>query len=86
VALFGTPPADLSKVTAIRIQVDGTATARYVTDEASLAADLAGQEKSRVNDILKRYPSIEKATTMIRPFWKTSFPTDAAKINIERQS
>ena len=84
-SLFGTPPADLSKVTAIRLQLDGTATLRFITDEEALKSDLIGKDEKNIPDIIKGYPSIEKASSIIRPFWKSSFPNDVTKIKIERQ-
>ncbi|MBX4199236.1 baseplate J/gp47 family protein [Candidatus Parcubacteria bacterium] len=85
-SLFGTPPADLSKVTAIRFQLDGSATLRFVTDEEALKSDLIGKDEKNIPDIIKSYPSIEKASSIVRPFWKSSFPNDVSKIKIERQS
>lgn len=84
-ATFFGAQADLTKVTAIRIQIDGSATVVFATDESALASDIAGLKKEDVQTVLKRYPSIEKASTIIRPFWKSSFPSDAGQIKIVEQ-
>lgn len=74
---------DLLKADQINFQVAGTATAVSLTDEESLKKDLAGQNKSDLSSILKSsYPGVLSASAVIRPFWKSVFPTDSAKIKI----
>jgi hypothetical protein len=68
----------------LRVLVVGQAEVRYMTDEVALASDLVGVPKKEVNTVLKRYPSIESASAIIRPFWKSSFPNDVQEIKIER--
>ena len=76
---------DLLKDATIKIKVSGLATAKFLTDEKSLAADLIGVKKDNLNLVLKQYPSIDTATPVIRPFWKSTFPTDVNKIRIKEQ-
>lgn len=68
---------------AIKLSFIGSATLISITDEASLLADIKGKEESELFEILKSYPSIVEASAIIRPFWKSSFPTDETKIKIE---
>ncbi|MHB1330755.1 MAG: hypothetical protein ACYCY6_02195 [Minisyncoccota bacterium] len=80
------PVGELEGATAtssIRFQVSGTADFVYITEEALLAADLSGTRKNDLETILEKYQSIETASATIRPFWKSSFPSDATKIKIE---
>ncbi len=74
---------DLLNGTSITFQISGAAPLLWVTDEKALASDLAGKSKSDLPTILKNYPSVESATAMIRPFWKSNFPSDAGKIKIQ---
>lgn len=84
VTAVGGAPADFSKSNSIHMQLSGVADIRYITDETALAADLLGVDKSKVSLVLKKYPSISDASATIRPFWKSTFPTDVTKIKIER--
>ena len=70
---------------AIKLSFIGSATIVSITDEASLLADIKGKEESDLFEILKGYPSIIEASAVIRPFWKSSFPSDETKIKIEVQ-
>lgn len=83
IAESGGSPTDLLKADSLKVSVTGAANARFITDEASLATDLAGVPKTGVDAVLADYPSIESATSVVRPFWKSAFPSDPAKIKIE---
>jgi hypothetical protein len=73
---------DLANSTTINFQISGAANLLWDTNEPALAQDLAGKNKSDLSTILKNYPSIVSASAMIRPFWKSVFPSDPAKIKI----
>jgi hypothetical protein len=64
--------------------LNGSTAIEWVTDETALAGDLAGKSKSNLDTVLKAYPSIESASAVVRPFWKSSFPEDSKKIKIVR--
>lgn len=75
------------KAVAITLNIRGEALFIWKFDEAALARDIAGQEKSRMfeppqTSILSTYPGIDRAEASIRPFWKGSFPDDPADISI----
>ncbi|MDB5254598.1 MAG: hypothetical protein JWL80_664 [Parcubacteria group bacterium] len=74
--------SDLLKAEDTTFQVTGTVQAVAITDEAALAAALAGTDKSTLPTVLTNFPSIESASAVIRPFWSKTFPSDASKIKI----
>lgn len=51
-------------------------------DEEQLRADVAGTSKKDLTGILSQYSAIPKAETVIKPFWKRSFPDDPTRIKI----
>ncbi|MDO8590113.1 MAG: hypothetical protein Q7R69_02475 [bacterium] len=79
-----TSPADLLLVDEIKFIVTGEVTAVWRTDEVALKADLAGKHKRDISSILNNYPTVLSATTTIRPFWKSSFPSDGARISMKK--
>jgi hypothetical protein len=76
----GTPPKEGDAFTFI---LSGDAHAAWQVDIAALAGKLAGVKKADYKNVFTEFPGIEKANAHIRPFWKTKFPSDAAKIRIE---
>jgi hypothetical protein len=54
-----------------------------VVDTNKLLQDIAGVARSDLAKILLNYPTIDKATATIKPFWKSSFPIDISKIKVE---
>ena len=83
----GQTAKDLLKADQLNFQVNGGATAVYLTDESSLRNDLTDKNKSDLDPILKKsYPSILNANAVVRPFWKSSFPADSTKIKIIKNS
>lgn len=76
--------ADISKSETLSLKAAGTVVARYTTDEGALAQDLVGiNEKTGLAQVLAKYTSIESADSAIRPFWKSTFPSEVTKIKIE---
>lgn len=80
----GNPPTELLPLNKISFKVSGTGTLAWRTDEVSLKSDLMGRRKKEVSSILKNYPTIVSADVSLRPFWKTSFPSEAGKISVKR--
>lgn len=61
----------------------GSAKVVWTYDTEQLRSELAGATKGDVPDILLKYqPAIERATTVMRPFWRRSFPKNPEKIKI----
>lgn len=86
ISFNGNPPSDLLNSNQISFVVNGSATLLWKTDEDTLKSEIAGRHKSEIPTILSNYPSISTAEAMIRPFWKSSFPEDPAKVSIKRLS
>ena len=82
IAFAGTAPADLLSVDKIDFKVAGSAVVLWRTDEVALKADLKGKKKSDIPNILKNYPTITSASATVRPFWKSSLPSDPDKITV----
>ncbi|PIP86742.1 hypothetical protein COV42_00750 [Candidatus Campbellbacteria bacterium CG11_big_fil_rev_8_21_14_0_20_44_21] len=67
----------------IDFSLDGNAKIIWKFDEDSLIKDLLGQPKKRLDSILSKYPSIEGAKIIPRPFWKRSVDDNPNKVKIE---
>lgn len=80
----GTSTADLLSSDTITFSVAGAATAIWHTDEVALKTDLIGKRKKDIASVLNNYPSIVSATSTIRPFWKSSYPSNGAYIYIKQ--
>ena len=80
----GTAPSNLLLSDEIEFSVTGSATVLWRTDETALKADLVGKNKKDISSILNNYPTITNANVTVRPFWKSSFPDDSAKITVKK--
>lgn len=75
-------PATLSS-DALQFNLAGTAKIVWKYDTEKLRTDLVGSAKAELpNIILKYQPAIERATVLMRPFWKQAFPEKPQKIKI----
>ncbi|HAO64886.1 TPA: hypothetical protein DCQ44_02790 [Candidatus Taylorbacteria bacterium] len=54
-----------------------------VVDADKLLQDVRGISRGDLTKVLSNYPTVDKATASVRPFWRGSFPSDASKIKIE---
>lgn len=54
-------------------------------DTEALSRDLAGKHQSVLSSTSAGYTGIQKISATIRPFWKTSFPTNPADIKVTIQ-
>ena len=52
-------------------------------DTNKLSQDVLGLPRSDLNKVLSNYPTIDKATATVKPFWRSSFPKDASEIKVE---
>ncbi len=86
VAFVGGVPGDLLNLSKVDFKVTGTGHLVWQTDEVALKSDLAGRAKSDLPQLLNNYPTIESATASVRPFWKSTFPTEASKITVKQAS
>jgi hypothetical protein len=62
--------------------LNGTSHAVWVVDSVALVEKLLGAKKDGYESILSGFSGIEKASAVVRPFWKTKFPSDASKIQV----
>jgi hypothetical protein len=85
-AFAGTRSSDLLTSESIKFSVTGETMALWQTDEVALRADLVGKHKRDVPSILNNYPTVVSATATIRPFWKSTFPDDSARIFMRKVS
>lgn len=63
--------------------VSGNLNLVWNLEPESISKALSGSKKSNMKDILVSFPEIEKADSVITPFWKNSFPEDIDKIKVE---
>ena len=60
----------------------GNATLVWQVDTNALTAALAGKSDSAFNTIVSGFPSIQEAKARIEPFWNSTFPQNAADIQV----
>ena len=65
------------------ISVTGTSHAVWPIDSQLLRAKIAGTKRSLISSVLSEYRTIDRAEAFVKPFWKTSFPKDTSRIQIE---
>lgn len=72
--------ADLNQ---IRFRLDGEALFKGRVDEGKLIAEVAGKSKKDFSSIITTQSNIKRANAVVRPMWKTSFPSDITKISVK---
>lgn len=77
-----TSASDISLIDSLEFKLTGRPLIVWEYDAGKLKADLLNANKTALPTILGAYPAIEKAEAVIRPFWKTKFPTELDKIEL----
>ena len=77
------PTGNPIEARAIRFTLEGEAEIVWLYDAAKLKGALVGKEKGELLSILSKFPTIEKADLIIRPFWNQRFPSTMKKITIK---
>ncbi len=77
-------PVDVLNANRVDFRVTGAGNLVWKTDEVAVKAAVAGKKKSDLPQIVKNFPTISSTTASFRPFWKTSFPTEASQITVKR--
>lgn len=77
-----TTVSDISAQAEIPFTLTGDIKIIWEFDENELKADLLGVEKTAISQILGKYPAIESAEAVVRPFWQTSFPREMREIEV----
>jgi len=60
----------------------GVCNFEWLFDVETLKNEFVGKTKDNTNEILSKFPSINSAEVVIKPFWKNSFPRSTGKIEI----
>lgn len=74
--------ADISNHTNLEFNLEGKPQIIWKYDAEKLKADLLNANKTALTSVLGAYPAIEKANAVIRPFWKSKFPTKIEEIKV----
>lgn len=77
-----TSSTDISNHTSISFNLTGQPQIVWKYDAEKLKADLVNANKTTLTSILGDYPAIERANAVIRPFWKSKFPTKIDEIKV----
>lgn len=77
-----TSSSDISNAMELSFNLAGKPQIIWKYDAEKLKADLVNANKTALTNVLGAYPAIEKANAVIKPFWKTKFPTKIEEIEI----
>lgn len=66
----------------VRFSLEGSAQIVWQVDSADIQQALAGKGEDAFETIIATFPGIEEARARVQPFWKSSFPTDPAAIEV----
>lgn len=77
-----TSSSNIAAMPSISFKLEGRPTIVWEYDADKLKTDLMNKNRTALNSVLTGYPAIEHAKAVIRPFWKTTFPTDLNKIQL----
>ena len=84
ISFAASAPSDLVSLSEMNLSIKGDVQAIWRTDEIALKADLAGRHKRDISSTLNNYPTVISATATIKPFWKSTFPSDENDITIKK--
>lgn len=73
----------LDDLTQIRFRLDGETLFKGYIDETKLITEIAGKDKKNFQTIITGQSNIKKASAVVRPVWKNTFPVDPKRISIE---
>lgn len=71
---------DLSR---IRFHISGPADFVGQIDSKKISNELAGKNKKDFSDIVKKQSNVSDARAVLRPMWKTVFPSNPSKITVK---
>jgi len=77
-----TSATDISLLSGFSFTITGKPQIIWKYDSEKLKSQLVNAPKSSINTVLGEFKAIKKANAVIRPFWKTKFPTDMNEIKI----
>ena len=73
---------DTAEAGQLSLVASGKALIIWKVDTAALATALAGKDSSAFQGIANGFPSVLEANARIAPFWKSTFPSNAADIKV----
>lgn len=79
-----TPVGDLPTpgVTEFAFSLAGNTTILWIVDSSRIAGAVSGKSAESARTILSGFPEVDRADSILRPFWNRSFPADPAKIKV----
>lgn len=77
-----TSATNIANLTSLTFKIVGKPTIVSEFDAEKLQGDLAGKAKTAISTVLTAHPGIKSARVESKPFWRRSFPEDAADIEI----
>mgnify|MGYP001565892440 CR=1 FL=1 len=75
-------PSSVSTGAEISMTVSGNAQLLAVYDGQKLVQDLAGKKETDITSVRANYPAIESLLVRIYPFWRSSIPASADRIEV----
>lgn len=76
------PDAD----TSFKFTLGGHAVLLWSVDTKNIQESLAGAKKTQFDSLISTVIAVDKATAVIKPFWKRTFPTNLEKIKVVVQT
>lgn len=67
----------------LTFSLKGTPELIWTVNQDIIIKSLLGAAKQNFNEILGKYPTVERAKATLRPFWKSTFPDNPSKITIK---
>lgn len=77
-----TSNSNIAEASEIKFKLEGRPLIVWEYDAGKLKTDLVNKNRTAINTVLGGYPAIEQARAIIRPFWKTTFPSSLEKITL----
>lgn len=65
------------------LEVTGQAEVTWTVDTGALRSAVLGQPIASFDQTISRFGGLERATPVVRPFWRSAFPTEPDSIDIE---
>ncbi len=73
----------LSNINSIKFLINGDALFVWKIDTDKLIAEVVGKDKKELGKIIGTQGYFKKADATVRPIWKTTFPSNPAKISVK---
>ncbi|MEI6345968.1 MAG: hypothetical protein WCO79_01930 [bacterium] len=68
----------------VKLAVSGTASFVWLYDASKIAAALVSQKTAQFKESMARFSEVTPVKAIVRPFWRSTFPDDVARIIIEQ--